>query len=118
MPEQIRVDITPSEPVTAIVYPATAKRAGISLILAHGAGANQSSSFMVQFAGALAARGIDAVTFNFLYSEQRKRVPDKNDKLELCWRAIIAAFHDGAFGGRGNKLAIGGKSMGGRIATQ
>jgi predicted alpha/beta-hydrolase family hydrolase len=118
MPEQIRVDITDTEPVTAVVYPATAKRAGISLILAHGAGANQSSSFMVQFAGALAARGIDAVTFNFLYSEQRKRVPDKNDKLELCWRAIIAAFHDGAFGGRGNKLAIGGKSMGGRIASQ
>jgi len=118
MPEQIRVDITDTEPVTAVVYPATAKRAGISLILAHGAGANQSSSFMVQFAGALAARGIDAVTFNFLYSEQRKRVPDKNDKLELCWRAIIAAFHDGAFGGRGNKLAIGGKSMGGCIASQ
>jgi predicted alpha/beta-hydrolase family hydrolase len=118
MPERIRVDITPSEAVTAIVYPAAAKSAGISLILAHGAGANQSSGFMVQFAGALAARGIDAVTFNFLYSEQRKRVPDKNDKLELCWRAIIAAFHNGAFGGRGNKLAIGGKSMGGRIASQ
>jgi predicted alpha/beta-hydrolase family hydrolase len=118
MPERIRVDIRDTDPVTAVVYPATAKRAGISLILAHGAGANQSSSFMVQFAGALAARGIDAVTFNFLYSEQRKRVPDKNDKLELCWRAIIAAFHNGAFGGRGNTLAIGGKSMGGRIASQ
>jgi hypothetical protein len=117
--EHIRVDVTPSEHVTAIAYPAAAgNRAGISLILAHGAGANQSSAFMVQFANALAARGIDAVTFNFLYSEQRKRLPDKNDKLEACWRKVIEAFHDGAFGGKGGKLFIGGKSMGGRIASR
>jgi uncharacterized protein len=117
-PQPIRVDVTPSEHVTAIAYPAAGHRAGISLILAHGAGANQSSAFMVEFATALAARGIDAVTFNFLYSEQRKRVPDRNDKLEACWRKVIDAFNDGAFGNGANKLFIGGKSMGGRIASQ
>ena len=117
MPELIRVDVTPSEHVTAIAYPAEARnRAGISLILAHGAGANQSSAFMVQFATALAARGIDAVTFNFLYSEQRKRVPDRNDKLEACWRKVIETFAEKRK--RGGKLFIGGKSMGGRIASQ
>jgi uncharacterized protein len=121
MPSRLRVDITPADPVTALVYPAAPRaRAGICVILAHGAGGNQMSPFMVEFASALAARGIDAVTFNFVYSEQKRRLPDRNDKLEACWRAMIAAFHEGAFGkdvGRG-KLAIGGKSMGGRIASQ
>jgi hypothetical protein len=121
MPEPIRVDITPSEHVTAVVYPAAAgKRAGASLILAHGAGANQTSPFMVRFATALAARGIDTVTFNFLYSEARKRIPDKNDKLEACWRKVIEAWRDGKLGRHGadDELFIGGKSMGGRIASQ
>lgn len=51
MVERIRIDVTPSEHVTAIAYSAAARdHAGISLILAHGAGANQTSSFMVHFA--------------------------------------------------------------------
>jgi predicted alpha/beta-hydrolase family hydrolase len=50
MVERIRIDVTPSEHVTAIAYSAAARdHAGISLILAHGAGANQTSSFMVLF---------------------------------------------------------------------
>jgi predicted alpha/beta-hydrolase family hydrolase len=120
MPEPIRIDVTPSEHVTAIAYPAPPRdRAGISLILAHGAGANQMSPFIVCFATALAARGIDTVTFNFLYSEARKRAPDKNDKLEACWRKVIEAFREGVFGRRADDaLFIGGKSMGGRIASQ
>jgi predicted alpha/beta-hydrolase family hydrolase len=86
------------------------------LILGHGAGADQTSGFMVAFANALAERGIDSVTFNFLYSEYGRRIPDPNARLESCWRAVIdtvrsrIAFDD--------KLAIGGKSMGGRIASQ
>jgi uncharacterized protein len=120
MPEHIRVDITPSEHVTAIAYPAPRERAGICVLLAHGAGTNQSSVFMVRFAGALAERGFDAVTFNFLYSEQRRRVPDPNAKLELCYRQVIGAFHDGKLLESAGcaKLVIGGKSMGGRIASQ
>src|SRR5258705_6004009 len=120
MPESVRLDVAPAEHVAAVVYPAAGERAGISLILAHGAGANQASAFMVRFASALAARGIDTITFNFLYSEMRKRLPDKNDKLEACWRKMIEAHHQGILGKRiaDNTLAIGGKSMGGRIASQ
>jgi predicted alpha/beta-hydrolase family hydrolase len=121
MPERVRLQITPREQVTAMAYPAVAvDSAGICLILAHGAGANQTSSFMVRFATAFAARGIDTITFNFIYSEDGRRIPDRNDKLELCYRKIIAAFHDGGLQrdlGR-QKLVIGGKSMGGRIASQ
>jgi predicted alpha/beta-fold hydrolase len=116
MVERIRIDVTPSEHVTAIAYSAADRdHAGISLILAHGAGANQTSSFMVHFATALAARGIDTVTFNFVYSEEARRVPDRNDKLQACWRKVIEAFRSGGLCQHADrrKLVIGGKSMGG-----
>jgi uncharacterized protein len=117
MPDRFRVEVAPSQHVTAIDYRAAVRnRAGATLILGHGAGADQTSGFMVAFANALAERGIDSVTFNFLYSEYGRRIPDPNARLESCWRAVIdtvrgrIAFDD--------KLAIGGKSMGGRIASQ
>lgn len=120
-PEQIRLDVSPSEHVTALAYRAAVRgRAGVTVILAHGAGANQSSSFMVRFATALAVRGVDTVTFNFAYAEQRRRLPDRNDKLESCYRAVIEAVRSGKFHDDASrrKLVIGGKSMGGRIASQ
>jgi uncharacterized protein len=122
-PQSIRVDVAPSDHVTALAYPAAPdRRTGVTLILAHGAGADQASGFMVRFATALAARGIDTVTFNFLYTEQGRRLPDRNDRLESCWRAVIAAVHAVPRVGKGRavsgRLVIGGKSMGGRIASQ
>jgi predicted alpha/beta-hydrolase family hydrolase len=118
MPQHIRIEITPSEHVTATAYPAAGARAGICVILGHGAGSNQSNPAIVRFAGALAARGFDAVTFNFLYSERRRGLPDPNAKLELCWRKMMQAFRDGVLIAQGAALVIGGRSMGGRIASQ
>jgi predicted alpha/beta-hydrolase family hydrolase len=119
--EPIRLDVSPSEHVTAVAYRAPRRgHADVTLILAHGAGANQTSSFIVRFATSLAARGIDTITFNFVYTEQRRRLPDRNDKLESCYRTVIEAVRSGKFhddAGR-RKLVIGGKSMGGRIASQ
>ncbi len=92
--------------------------ADISLILGHGAGAGQNSPFMVKFAAALASRGIETITFNFAYTEAGRRVPDRNDRLEAAWRRMIAACRDGEIGAGARRLAIGGKSMGGRIASQ
>src|SRR5512133_592510 len=116
MPERFRIEIAPSQHVTALGYPAApGNRAGVTLILGHGAGANQTSGFMVAFAAALAERGIDIVTFNFLYSEQGRRIPDPIAKLEGCWRAVIGSVRDRITSSTA-KLALGGKSMGGRIA--
>jgi uncharacterized protein len=118
MPDRFRVEVAPSQHVTAIDYPAaTENRAGVTLILGHGAGADQTSGFMVAFATALADRGIDVVTFNFLYSEHRRRIPDPNARLESCWRAVIESVRSRITSSAG-KLALGGKSMGGRIASQ
>lgn len=117
-PERFRVEIAPSEYITALDYPAASRTpAAVTLILAHGAGADQTSPFIVTFARALADRGIETVTFNFAYSERRRRVPDPNARLERCWRAVIESVKARVVGGEA-KLAIGGKSMGGRIASQ
>jgi predicted alpha/beta-hydrolase family hydrolase len=97
---------------TAISYPAEGARA--TLVLGHGAGAPQTHPWMVKMATALAGRGVDVVTFNFLYAEAKRRAPDRNDVLESTWRAAIDAVR-----ARGaSRMLIGGKSMGGRIATQ
>ncbi len=118
MPRQISVEVVPNRSVTALHYPAAAHgRTGVTLILGPGAGAGQTSAFIVEFATGLAARGIDAVTFNFLYGEQSRRIPDPNDRLEACYRAVIAAVRQKMMSS-GDRLAIGGKSMGGRIASQ
>lgn len=99
---------------TALVYSAGS---GKALILGHGAGAGQQSGFMVAFARALSALGVDVVTFNFLYAEQGRRIPDRAPALEACFRAVIDAARREVPGATTN-LFIGGKSMGGRIATQ
>jgi uncharacterized protein len=118
MPEPLRIEISPHQSMTAMVYPAAAKHcAGVTLILGHGAGAGQTSDFIVSYASGLAARGIDMITFNFLYREQGRRIPDPNDKLEACYRAVIEVVREQMKSGR-DELAIGGKSMGGRIASQ
>jgi predicted alpha/beta-hydrolase family hydrolase len=104
--------------VTANVYRAAAgPGVDAALMLAHGAGAGQHSPFMTSFAAAIAARGIDVVTFNFLYTEQKRRLPDRGAALEACYLAAIDEARGEVASAR-RALFIGGKSMGGRIATQ
>ena len=102
--------------VTALVYLAGG-RADASLILAHGAGAGQRSAFIVAFARGIAALGIDVITFDFPYITQKRRIPDRGPALEACYRAVIEIVRREIESARGC-LFIGGKSMGGRIATQ
>lgn len=91
-------------------------RAAAGLLLAHGAGAGQTSRFMVETARALAERGVTTATFDFPYVVAGRRVPDKAPVLEHAWReAITAARAHKAFASL--PLCIGGKSMGGRIAS-
>ena len=111
-PSKLTVPLGAGAATTALAYPAGGSPIGCTLILGHGAGAGQQSAFMVGFAEALAERGVDVVTFNFLYTEQRRHIPDRAPALEACYRSVIEAVGSHA------PLFIGGKSMGGRIATQ
>jgi uncharacterized protein len=117
-PTTIPVKVNDTDTVTALLYPAAKKnRLGVTLILGHGAGANQSSGFMRLFANGLAERGLDVMTFNFVYSERGRGAPDPKAKLEACYEKVIeAAAKQRKL--KGNKIAVGGKSMGGRIGSQ
>ena len=96
--------------------PAAAERSlNALLVFAHGAGAGERHPFMIAFGRGLAARGIDVVTFNFPYMEQKRRVPDKAPVLEQRFREVISEARSGDRQRR--RLFIGGKSMGGRMAT-
>jgi uncharacterized protein len=94
------------------VYPAGTAVA--ALVLGHGAGAGQASPFMVQAARGLAARGVSAATFDFPYMVSGRKAPDPPRVLEDAWRTAIARARE-VFDGL--PLFIGGKSMGGRIAS-
>jgi predicted alpha/beta-hydrolase family hydrolase len=117
-PEELKVDVNDRESVTALLYPASKReRAGVTVVLGHGAGADQLSGFMRMAAAGLAARGCDVMTFNFLYKERGRSIPDPKARLESCYQAVIktALTHRKL---KKNRLVIGGKSMGGRIASQ
>lgn len=89
-----------------------------TLILGHGAGAPMDSPFMQQMAQGLAARGVRVVRFEFAYMAQRrvdgrKRPPNPQAQLLQQWRDVHAQVRQQVAG----PLAIGGKSMGGRMAS-
>jgi uncharacterized protein len=90
-----------------------------TLLLAHGAGAPMDSGFMEEIARLLAERGVRTLRFEFAYmatrrAEGSKRPPDRMPKLELAFRE---AFAEGQSLAAGQPLFIGGKSMGGRVAS-
>lgn len=117
-PQPLQIATSDGDSVSALLYLADKKnRAGITVILGHGAGANQLHPFMRLFAAGLAERGFDVLTFNFQYMDQGRKVPDPKAKLEACYRAVIEAARANKKL-KGNRLVIGGKSMGGRIASQ
>jgi len=99
-------------PPRLTIYPSRSPEG--SLILAHGAGAGQLSPFMVRFARGMAERGISTATFDFPYITDGRKVPDRTPVLEVAWREALEAGR-AKFGDL--PTTIGGKSMGGRIAS-
>jgi len=88
----------------------------VLFVFAHGAGAGHNHPFMAGYASALASRGVDVVTFNFPYMDAKRRVPDRAPILESCFRGVVEQAR-AVPGLVGHALFIGGKSMGGRMAT-
>jgi predicted alpha/beta-hydrolase family hydrolase len=88
----------------------------LTVVLAHGAGAPMDSPFMDTVAEGLAREGIRVVRFEFPYMKARRTggkrgAPDREPALIEAWREVIARLGGGA------RLVIGGKSLGGRIAS-
>ncbi|WP_460160551.1 alpha/beta family hydrolase [Pseudomonas sp. S2_B10] len=100
------------------LWDAAVGEASATLILAHGAGAPMDSDWMNDMAGRLAGLGVNVLRFEFPYMAQRrvdgvKRPPNPAPKLLDCWREVFALVRRHVAG----PLAIGGKSMGGRMAS-
>ena len=92
------------------------KDAGITLVLAHGAGAAMDTPFMNVIAEGVAKTGTRVVRFEFPYMAARRTsgkrgAPNPPQVLMDSWRGVIAKLGDA------HRLVIGGKSMGGRIAS-
>jgi predicted alpha/beta-hydrolase family hydrolase len=85
-----------------------------TLLFAHGAGAGHDHPWMKRIAQGLADRGVRVVTFNFPYKEEKRKVPDRAPVLEEAFADVWRHAASGATGA----LFAGGKSMGGRIASQ
>lgn len=92
--------------------------APVHLLLAHGAGAPMTSPFLDRLTSAFAGHGVQTTRFEFDYMARRrtdgvKRPPPKMERLTVEFRSAIAALapHNG------QRFLIGGKSMGGRVAS-
>ena len=87
----------------------------ITFVFAHGAGAGMDHEFMQSVAKGLAFKGIRVIRFNFPYMIKRaedgkRRPPDRAPKLLEAYQEVIEQVD-------ADKLVIGGKSMGGRMAS-
>ena len=83
------------------------------VVYAPGAGSNLQDPFGKYLAQHLAGAGISTVRFQFPYMEERKRRPDPPRLLEETWREVIRVVRPTSY-----RMVVGGRSMGGRIASQ
>jgi predicted alpha/beta-hydrolase family hydrolase len=87
-----------------------------TLVFGHGAGAGQNSEFMQQIAEGLVKHNINVVRFNFAYMQLaedlgKRRPPDRAEKLLDHFKKVLSEGDDRL------PIFIGGKSMGGRMAS-
>jgi predicted alpha/beta-hydrolase family hydrolase len=107
------IDFVSGDETSAVLEPAIAP--GKALFVAgHGAGSDMNHRSMVKLSEVLRGRGFDVVRFNFLYREKGSHAPDRMPKLQACFSAVAEHARREV---PGKKLVIGGRSMGGRVAS-
>ena len=88
---------------------------GNTVILAHGAGTDIDHEFMTDFQKRITKEGNMTILFNFPYKESQRSFPDSLPLLKKTLRSVIKAFQNSQLSSE--RLFIGGKSMGGKIAS-
>jgi predicted alpha/beta-hydrolase family hydrolase len=106
--EQILLKTSSHQAHAILLLPAKAKKTGV--VIAHGAGGNMHASFINYFHERIAEDGFPCLKFNFPYSDAGKKAPDPQPVLLACFQKAMEAMPPGP-------LVIGGKSMGGRMAS-
>ena len=111
MARRLRIEWHPGRKVTArLAVPAEV--AGPAILLANGAGAGQGHPFMAGLRERLARSGHPTLTFDYPYTEEGRRAPDRAPALLACHRAALRRLQQ-----YGWPIVLAGKSMGGRLAS-
>ncbi|WP_437970571.1 alpha/beta fold hydrolase [Sorangium sp. So ce260] len=116
MPERaLSIPTSDGGAVSGVIHAprARARRSGVAVVLGHGAGGDMHAPLLVDVARGLEDRGHTVLRFNFPYKELGRKAPDRPEKLEMAYEAAIARLRKE----KPERLVIGGKSMGGRIAS-
>jgi len=88
------------------------------LLMAHGAGAGQDSTFLQRLRNALAARGVQTLSIEFDYLQQMRRSGRRRPPPRIEWLVDeFARWCDSVSHSELAPLWLGGKSMGGRVAS-
>jgi predicted alpha/beta-hydrolase family hydrolase len=111
--QSLKLDIENAASVSALLLRPDNARA--CFVFAHGAGAGMSHPFMETVAGGLSERGIATLRYQFPYMEKGSKRPDAPDVAHAAVRAAVA---EAARRCPGMPLIVGGKSFGGRMASQ
>ncbi|MGD9897832.1 MAG: alpha/beta family hydrolase [Calditrichaceae bacterium] len=111
--ETIKIKIDEQRSTTGLFTPGSEHKPGI--ILAHGAGGDMRGELLSAIHEYFAGKGYSFLRFNFLYKDLGRKAPDRQPVLMDTYQKAISFFMESS---RTNgKLIIGGKSMGGRIAS-
>ena len=108
---QWRVSVD-GDATSAVFEPAEGGKA--LFVCAHGAGGDMDDRGVRAASQVLRAKGFDVVRFNFLYREKGSRSPDPMPRLKTCYQAVLAHVRREL---KPAKLIVGGRSMGGRVAS-
>jgi uncharacterized protein len=109
--EPIQIE-TPKGPVSALWGGPEGARA--VLVIAHGAGGTMRTGLLDGFCSGLDQAGFDTLRFNFPFSEQGRKSPDRPDVLMATIRAAVETARERD---PNRPVFAGGKSMGGRMAS-
>jgi predicted alpha/beta-hydrolase family hydrolase len=88
-----------------------------AVIVAHGAGNDMHTPFLMHFSAGLCRAGCLGLRFNFPYTEKGRKAPDPQEKLVRTWQAAFEFVKNHPQFGT-SRIVAAGKSMGGRIASQ
>jgi predicted alpha/beta-hydrolase family hydrolase len=113
--ERDRIEVPDKGAISAVLTPPGGEHRWL-FVYAPGASANIDDPFAIFASRELAAAGVGVLRFQFLYKERGRGGPDPNDVLEATWRAVLDRAREHARP-QGLRIVIGGRSMGGRIAS-
>jgi uncharacterized protein len=115
--KEVSFKVSENAVTSGILMTPTANRSRTAIVIAHGAGNDMGAPLLAGFSEGLSRSGYPTLRFNFLYRQQGRQAPDRQEVLAETWLAAYR-FLDENSGLEIERVVGAGKSMGGRIAAQ